>query len=182
MAQTGTIWAGLLGLQSARFDKCEVWDAEVNGYIDVALALEDLRQQIGSIPIAAEEERISALEAKVLALEDKSQTLSENKADKFVALDPLSLDEGVFPNELSQGGGPTPASASAIQFNGVDAYFSFPNGRGDLLDFTKDWSIGFSVKVQGASVQGANLATFGSGGVSLMLKVQGAPSISSNWG
>ena len=34
----------------------------------------------------------------------------------------------------------------------------------------------------GLSVQGANLACFGSGGVSLNLKVQGAPSTGSNWG
>ena len=26
MSQTGSVWAGLLGLQTARFDSLEVWD------------------------------------------------------------------------------------------------------------------------------------------------------------
>ena len=38
----GTIWAGMTGLQSARFDKLEVYDFATNSYADVALALADL--------------------------------------------------------------------------------------------------------------------------------------------
>ena len=102
MSQSGSVWAGLLGLQKGRFDLLEVYDPVGQGYIDVALAYEDLRQEIQNIPIAAEEERIAALEAKV-------QALDESKATKFVALDPLSLDEGTFPNQLSQQGRPTPS-------------------------------------------------------------------------
>ena len=175
-----TVWAGLLGLQQSRFDILKVWDpvTEAGGYIDVALALEDLREQIG--PIAADEDRISALEAKVTSLEDKIQSLGDNKADKFVALDPLSLDTGVFPNELFQSS-PTPASASAINLNGETAYIQF-DGRTDVLDYTKDWSVGCSIQTQNMGVEGSNMTAFSSGGVSLNLKVQGAPSISSNWG
>ena len=177
MSQTGSVWAGLLGLQTARFDLLEVYSSEQSKYINVAAQIDALVLAVDDLKSASTSDttRLDAIEAKLTALD-------EQKATKFVALDPLILDEGVFPNELYQGGGPTPASASSINFNGVDAYFSFPNGRGNLLDFTKDWSIGFSVKVQGESVQGANLATFGSGGVSLMLKVQGEPLAASNWG
>ena len=59
------IWAGMTGLQSARFDKLQVYDFESSGYIDVAAALEDLRGQIG--PIDQDDARITALEAKVQA-------------------------------------------------------------------------------------------------------------------
>ena len=78
----GAIWAGMTGLQSARFDKLVVWDPITQGYIDVALALEDLRDRLQNSPVAADEDRISALEAEV-------QALDEQKATKFVALDPL---------------------------------------------------------------------------------------------
>ena len=80
----GAVWAGMTGLQSAGFDKLIVYDFVTSGYIGVAVALEDLRQQIGNIPIAQEEARISALETKVQALDDQ-------KATKFVAVAPLGL-------------------------------------------------------------------------------------------
>ena len=52
-----------------------------------------------------------------------------------------------------------------------------------MLDFTKDWSVGVTVQAQGLGMEGANMAAFSSGGVSLNLKVQGAPSgEGSNWG
>ena len=92
MSESGSVWAGLLGLQKGRFDVLEVYDPVGQGYIDVARAYEDLRQEIQNIPIAAEEERIAALEAKVQALDEQLQ----HKATKFVALDPLSLNEGTF--------------------------------------------------------------------------------------
>ena len=76
MSQTGSVWAGLLGLQTARFDLLEVYDPIGQGYIDVVLALEHLRQEIQNIPTAAEEERIAALEANV-------QALDEQKSYKF---------------------------------------------------------------------------------------------------
>ena len=128
MSQTGSVWAGLLGLQKGRFELLEVYDPIGQGYIDVALALEELRQEIQKIPTPAEDERITALEAKV-------QALDESKATKFVALDPLSLNEGTFPNQLSQQGGPTPQSASAINLNGDTAYIQF-DGRTHVLGYT----------------------------------------------
>ena len=127
----------MTGLQSARFDKLLVYDPITSGYIDVALALEDLRQQIGNIPIAQEEARISALETKVQALDDQ-------KATKFEAVAPLVLDVSTFPNQLSQGG-PSPAAATAVNFAGEDEYIKF-DGRTDCLDFTKDWTVGLTVR------------------------------------
>ena len=173
MPAAGTVWSGMLGLQTARFDLLEVWDPLTSVYINVAEALNQL---------APLEDQIAADDARIQALEDKTESLDERKADKFVAIAPLSLDEGVFPNELSQEEGPAPASATAIRLNGVDAYIEFSEGRTDVLDFTKDWSLGVTVVTQGSSVQGANLACFASGGVSLNLKVQGEPSQTSNWG
>ena len=151
--QDDTAWAGLLGLQQAKFDKLYVLDyPNESGYVNVAIALWDLQQQIQGIPIAADEERISALEAKV-------QALSEEKATKFVALDPLSLDEGTFPNQLSQQGGPTPQSASAINLNGDTAYIQF-DGRTHVLDYTKDWSIGCNIQTQGEGTEATNMTAF----------------------
>ena len=159
MSQTGSVWAGLLGLQTARFDLLEVYDPTSEGYINVALALEDLREQIQNIPIGAEEDRISALESKVQALDGQLQ----QKATKFVALDPLSLNEGTFPNQLSQQGGPTPQSASAINLNGDTAYIQF-DGRTHVLDYTKDWSIGCSIQSQLEGTEATNMTAFSSGG------------------
>ena len=42
----GAIWAGMTGLQGARFDKLVVWEPITQGYIDVALALEELREEM----------------------------------------------------------------------------------------------------------------------------------------
>ena len=86
---------------------------------------------------------------------------------KFVALDPLSLDEGTFPNQLSQQGGPTPQSASAINLNGETAYIQF-DGRTHVLDYTKDWNVGCSIQTQGEGVEGTNMTAFSSGGTALI--------------
>ena len=163
----------MLGLQSSRFDRLLLWSPQTNQYIDVG---DYIFEELPSL-----QDQIAADDARILALEAKLTTLDEQKAAKFVAVDPLSLDEGVFPNRLSQSEGPAPASATAISLNGVDTYIEL-QGRTHVLDFTKDWSVGVSVITQGASVQGANLVCFASGGVSLNLKVQGAPSETSNWG
>ena len=133
VAQTGTIWASLLGLQSARFDKLEVYDYVTSSYADVATTLADLYARIGVVA-SADESRIEAIESKLTSLD-------EQKADKFEAVPPLVLDEGTFPNQLSQGG-PTRAAASAVNFAGEDEYIQF-DGRTDCLDFTKDWTVGF---------------------------------------
>ena len=142
MASTGTVWSGMIGLQTARFDVLEVGDPVLSQYINVVSALEDLEQQIGGL-IAADDNRIQALE-------DKVQSLDEQKAATFVAVDPLPLGEGAIPNELSQTEGPTPAGATAVRFSGVGAYIEFSDGRTDVLDFTKDWSVGVTVLTHGA--------------------------------
>ena len=141
MPLTGTTWAGMLGLQTARFDVLEVWDPINSTYINVI----DVITQIP--PLQGE---IEADDVRIQALEDKVQALDEQKAAKFVAVNPLSLDEGAFPNDLSQTEGPTPAGASAVRFNSVDTYIEFSDRRTDVLDFTKDWSVGVSVLTHGA--------------------------------
>ena len=50
------------------------------------------------------------------------------------------------------------------------------------LDFTKDRSVAVSERLQGQGTQGANKPTFGTGKVSLTLKVQGPPVYNSNYG
>ena len=175
---TTVIPAKLLGLATSRFDILEVWDPNIADYINVAGTLDDLKS---NPPVnAAEEARIQALEDKVQTLDQQLQ----QKATKFVAVDPLNLDETTFPNQLSQTAGPTPASASAINFNGEDAYIEL-QGRTCVLDYTKDWSIGCSIQTQGYSVEeeGHNMVCFSSGGCSLNLKVQNQPNgEGSNWG
>ena len=37
MSQTGSVWAGLLGLQTARFDLLEVYSSEQSKYLNVAI-------------------------------------------------------------------------------------------------------------------------------------------------
>ena len=46
MSQGGSVWAGLLGLQKGRFELLEVYDPIGQGYINVALAFEELRQEM----------------------------------------------------------------------------------------------------------------------------------------
>ena len=109
MSQTGSVWAGLLGLQTARFDLLEVYSSEQSKYINVAAEIDALVLAVDDL-----EQRPSDTDARIDAIEAKLAALDEQKATKFVALDPLSLNEGTFPNQLSQQGGPTPQSASAI--------------------------------------------------------------------
>ena len=176
MSQTGSVWAGLLGLQKGRFDLLEAHHPSDERYMNVAAELEALVDRVDDLSNATttDDARLDAIEAKLAALD-------EQKATKFVALDPLSLNESTFPNQLSQSG-PTPQSASAINLNGDTAYIQF-DGRTHVLDYTKDWSIGCSIQTQGEGTEATNMTAFSSGGVSLNLKVQGAPSNpGSQWG
>ena len=134
----------MLGLQVARFDRLEVFDPVLGVYINVAEVLDQLESYI---------ENLQILDTGCLdANEAKFASLDEQKATKFVAQSPLVLNEGTFPNQLSQGG-PTPQSASAINLNGDDAYISF-DGRTHVLDLTKDWTVGCSIQTQGECVEG----------------------------
>ena len=153
MSQTGSVWAGLLGLQTARFDLLEVYSSEQGKYINVAAEIDALVLAVDDL-----EQRPSDTDARIDAIEAKLAALDEQKATKFVALDPLSLNEGTFPNQLSQGG-PTPQSASAINLNGDTAYIQF-DGRTQVLDYTKDWSIGCSIQAQGEGTEATNMTAF----------------------
>ena len=97
MGAPGTVWAGMLGLQFSRFDRLLVYDPVTAIHIDVMEALRGLQDEIDQLQIL-DTGRLDAIEAKLASLDEQTQL----KATKFVALDPLSLDEGTFPNELSQ--------------------------------------------------------------------------------
>ena len=144
--------------------------------------LEDAHPSVEN-EISGLQDVIAGLQDEIAGLKDKVQALDEQKAPKFVAVSPLALNSDLYPNELSIEPEPEPEiNASAVRFNGVDSYIQFEQGRGDILDVAKDWTVGVTVVVQDSAVEGTNLATFGSGGCSLTLKVQGAPSESSSWG
>ena len=65
-----------------------------------------------------------------------------------------------------------------IDLDGVNDYIGFSNA-GDVLDFTKDWSIGLTlVGVTGPS-SNENFTLFSRGGVHITLKANAA---STNWG
>ena len=154
MSQTGSVWAGLLGLQTAKFDLLEAYSNVQSKYVNVAAEIDALVAAVDDL-----EQRPTDTDARIAALEAKVQALDEQKATKFVALDPLSLNESTFPNQLSQQGGPTPQSASAINLNGDTAYIQF-DGRTHVLDFTKDWTVGCSIQTQGEGVEGTNMTAF----------------------
>ena len=153
MSQSGSVWAGLLGLQTARFDFIELYSSEQAGYMNVGAEIDALVVAVDDL-----EQRPSATDARLDAIEAKLAALDEQKATKFVALDPLNLNEGTFPNQLSQGG-PTPQSASAINLNGDTAYIQF-DGRTHVLDYTKDWTLGCNVQTQGEGIEATNMTTF----------------------
>ena len=71
MSQTGSVWAGLLGLQTARFGLLEVYSSEQGKYINDAaevaalvLAVDDLEQRPSDTGA-----RLDAIEAKLAALD-----------------------------------------------------------------------------------------------------------------
>ena len=168
MSQTGSVWAGLLGLQTARFDLLEAYSNEQSKYVNIAAEIDALVAAVDDL-----EQRPTDTDARIAALEAKVQALDEQKATKFVALDPLSLNEGTFPNQLSQQGGPTPQSASAINLNGDTAYIQF-DGRTHVLDYTKDWSIGCSIQTQGEGTEATNMTAFSSGGCFIEFESSGS--------
>ena len=54
----------------------------------------------------------------------------------------------VFPQQLYSEEVPSP-SATAVRLDSNGAYIEFSGGRVDVLDFTKDWSVAVSVRLQG---------------------------------
>ena len=95
---------------------------------------------------------------------------------------PTVYETDVSPQQLYAQEPPPPSNANAIVLNGANAYIEFSGGRVDVLDFTKDWSVAVSIHTQGQGIEGSNMSTFGTGTVSLNLKVQGAPLYNSNYG
>ena len=154
MVAPGTVWAGMLGLQFSRFDRLLVYDPVDTIYKGGLGTLRNMPNEIDQLQIL-DTGRLDAIEAKLASLNEQIQ----QKATNFVAIDPLSLDEGTFPHQLSQQGGPTPQSASAINLNGETAYIQF-EGRTHVLDYTKDWTVGCSMQTQGEGVEASNMTAF----------------------
>ena len=96
-----------------RFDKLEVWDGAE--YINVVVAL-----NVALNPLEGLSNLVAADETRIVALETKTETLDNTKADKFVAQSPLFLKTDVTPNELYAVQPPPPITANAIVFNGTD--------------------------------------------------------------
>lgn len=65
-----------------------------------------------------------------------------------------------------------------IDLDGVNDYIEFANA-GDVLDFTKDWTIGVTLVGVTGPASSSNMALFGRGGVQINLKAQAG---SNNWG
>ena len=82
MTASGSIYAGMLGLQQARFDVLYVWNP-------VSSVYENIMDWVGQAPTP---EQIAADEARIAALDAKTQSLDERKADTFVAIG--TLDAG----------------------------------------------------------------------------------------
>ena len=84
------------------------------------------------------------------------------KANKCVAQSFLFLNSDVTPIELYAEQTPQPVTATAIIFNATDAFMELYGGRGEsagVMDFTHDWSMAVTVKVQGQGVQGSTTLT-----------------------
>lgn len=92
------------------------------------------------------------------------------------------MKTNVSPQQLYAQEPPPPSNANAIVLNGANAYIEFSGGRVDVLDVTKDWSVAVSIHTHGQGIEWSNMSTFGTGTVSLNLKVQGAPLYNSNYG
>ncbi len=91
----------------------------------------------------------------------------------------FDLEDFVLINEFQAAGN---QANKYIELDGVNDYIEFTTLGGDandVLDFTKDWTIGLTlVGVTGPS-SSSNMALFGRGGVQINLKAQSG---STNWG
>lgn len=65
-----------------------------------------------------------------------------------------------------------------IDLDGVNDYIEFSNA-GDVLDFTKDWTVGVTLVGVTGPASSSNMTLFGRGGVQINLKAQAG---STNWG
>ena len=109
MSTVGSSYSAMFNVSAGKYDRLEVWDG--SRYIDVAEAL---------IALAGMPELIAADDTRISALEAKQEILDNTKADKFVAQSPLFLKTDVTPNELYAEQPPPPITANAIVFNGTD--------------------------------------------------------------
>ena len=62
-------------------------------------------------------------------------------------------------NELYAEEPPPPIVANAIVFNGTDGYIEFAGGWGTVMDYTYDWSMAVTMKIQGHGALRTTLST-----------------------
>ena len=126
MTARGSAFSSMFNVSGGRYDLLEVWNGVA--YVNVADALNSL----AGIP-----DQIAADETRIQALEDKSQSLDENKAPRFVAVSPLYMKTDVTPQQLYATEPPPPVNANAIVLNGTNAYIEFSGGRADVFGIYK---------------------------------------------
>ena len=82
MTSRGSVLSSMFNVQGGRYDLWEVWDGAK--YINVTAALNSL----AGIP-----DQIATDETRIQTLEDKTQSLDENKADTFVVVSQLFMKQ-----------------------------------------------------------------------------------------
>ena len=112
-------------MQWGRYDILAVWNGIA--YINVA----DVLNSLAGIP-----DQIATDETMIQTLEDKTQSLGENKAETCVAVSPLFMKTDVTPQQLYAQEPPPPVNANAIVLNDTNAYIEFASGRSAIFDFT----------------------------------------------
>ena len=84
----GSLYSAMFNSTEGRFDKLEVWDGAE--YINVVVALNVALNTLEGLS-----NLVAADETRIVALETKTETLDNTKADKFVAQSPLFLKTDV---------------------------------------------------------------------------------------
>ena len=86
MSSTGSVFSSMFNVSGSWKDVLEVWDG--SKYLGVAEALNGL----AGLP-----DHIEANEARIQALEDKAESLDQDKAQTFIDVPPLFLKTDVCP-------------------------------------------------------------------------------------
>ena len=128
----------MFNVSGGRYDLLEVWNGVA--YVNVADALNSL----AGIP-----DQIAADETRIQALEDKSQSLDENKAPRFVAVSPLYMKTDVTHSNCTQQSLLRQLMPMRLFSMAQMLILSFQVGERMFLDFTKDWSVAVSIHSHG---------------------------------
>ena len=85
MTEKGSAFSSLFNVSGDRYDLLEVWNGVA--YINVADALNSL---------VVLPDQIASDEARIQTLEDKTQSLEDNKAEQFIAIIPTVYEHICF--------------------------------------------------------------------------------------